>query len=186
MTELPPNLTNNFAGKIYVYHSATATYFAPSDLCGAGGLHREKIRSAPYCYRQERRDTVFIEVDGDKVGMDGMLIGRVLLFFSFRHHGDEFSCALINWFIHDSDDNEPAIDKDTGMYRVRPEKDALGHQPLQVIDIDSIVRGAHLLPIYGSECIPKGINSSNVLSCGRSFFVNHFIDYHTYELIKLL
>ena len=32
-----------FEGRIHVHHSAIATFVAPSDLCGAGGLHRERI-----------------------------------------------------------------------------------------------------------------------------------------------
>ena len=36
-----------FEGEIKVYHSAVAVYYVPSDLCGAGGLYRERIRSAP-------------------------------------------------------------------------------------------------------------------------------------------
>jgi hypothetical protein len=33
--------------RVYVYHSAVARFYAPSDLCGAGGMYRECIRSNP-------------------------------------------------------------------------------------------------------------------------------------------
>jgi len=32
-----------FEGDIKVHHSAIATFYAPSDLCGAGSMRRERI-----------------------------------------------------------------------------------------------------------------------------------------------
>jgi len=78
--------------------------------------------------------------------MAGMVIARVLLFFSFRYRQHDYSCALVNWFV--TTDEKP----DTGMWTVRPELDEVGECPtFQVIDINSIARGAHLLPVYGSS-----------------------------------
>ncbi len=74
-----------FEGDIKVYHSAIATYYAPSDLCGAGGLHREYIRSTPSFHGHRCCDTVFVVLDESKKGMEGMEIGRILLFFSFQY-----------------------------------------------------------------------------------------------------
>ena len=48
--------------------------------------------------------------------MEGMEVGHVLLFFSFQYHQHNFSCTLINWFVHD---DEP--DHDTGMWTVQIE-----------------------------------------------------------------
>ena len=36
-----------FSGRISVYHSAVTRFYAPSDLCGAGGMYQERIRSNP-------------------------------------------------------------------------------------------------------------------------------------------
>ena len=36
-----------FNSEIQVYHSAVATFYAPSDLCGAGGMWHEWIWSTP-------------------------------------------------------------------------------------------------------------------------------------------
>ncbi|KIL61333.1 hypothetical protein M378DRAFT_82595, partial [Amanita muscaria Koide BX008] len=49
-----------FTGNVYVYPSAVATYCAPSDLSGVGGMFREQIRST-HSWRSgpERRDCVF-------------------------------------------------------------------------------------------------------------------------------
>ena len=113
INDLPP-----FEGNIKVFHSAVAIYYALSVLCGAGGLRRERIRSTPSFFGHQRRDTVFVVLDEQKKGMEGMEVGRVLLFFSFHYRRKPFSCALINWFIHD---DEP--DRDTGMWTVRLEHD---------------------------------------------------------------
>jgi hypothetical protein len=55
--QAPENLSlYEFLGHIHVYHSATATFYAPSDLCGSGGLCRETIRSIPYFWGDETLD----------------------------------------------------------------------------------------------------------------------------------
>lgn len=70
-----------FAGKITVHHSAIARFYAPSDLGGAGGMYRERIRSNPNWHGCARHDTVLIDVAAPI--MRGLVIGRVRLFFSF-------------------------------------------------------------------------------------------------------
>ena len=139
----------SFEGEIRVYHSAVATFYAPSDLCGAGGLRRERIRSTPSFHGSERRNTVFVVLDEEKSGMEGMEIGQVLFFFSFHYRRKDYACALINWYVHD---DEP--DRDTGMWTVQLECDRRGQPTVEVINIDAIARGAHLLPIYGSSRVP--------------------------------
>lgn len=173
--ELPP-----FDGEIKVYHSALAVYYAPSDLCGTGGLRRERIRSTPSFFGHERRDTVFVVLDESKQGMEGMEIGRVLLLFSFFYRRKTFSCALINWFIHNEE-----RDPDTGMWTVQLERDRRGQPTVEVIDIDSIARGAHLLPVYGSSRIPDDFDHNDALDSFNSFFVNHFVDHHAHEFITM-
>ena len=41
--EVPLDDCPQFNGCIFVYHSATARYYAPSDLCGTGGMRHELI-----------------------------------------------------------------------------------------------------------------------------------------------
>ena len=112
--------------------------------------------------------------------MEGMEIGRVLLFFSFQYRRQNFSCALINWFVHD---DEP--DHDTGMWTVQMERDRYGQATVEVIDIDSIARGVHLLPVYGSSRVPNDFSHHNALDSFNSFFINHYIDHHTHEFITM-
>ncbi|KIM38198.1 hypothetical protein M413DRAFT_76253 [Hebeloma cylindrosporum] len=169
----------DFHGKLKVYHSAIARFYAPSDICGVGGMCHERIRSVP-CWRgkQPRRDTVFVETDPDVPGMRGMAIGRVLLFFSFSFRETFYPCALVNWLVLRS--NEP--DPETGLWVVHPEF-AGNHRTTAVIHLDSIARGAHLLPIYGSSPLPEDFDFTYSLDAFRAFFVNTYVDHHAHEFI---
>ena len=177
--EIPIDECPHFGFKINVYHSAVARFYAPSDLCGTGGMHRERIRSTP-SWRGEypRYDTVFVETDAELPGMRGMVIGCVLLLFSFSFRDHNYPCALIHWLVPAGD--EP--DNETGMWVVRPEFEG-NCRSLAVIHLDCIARGAHLLPIYGSSFLPEDFHFSNSLHAFRGYFVNRHADHHMYEFV---
>src|ERR1700683_4673619 len=63
---------------ITLYPSAVATYFAPSDLSGVGGMHSEHIRATPN-WRKEgpRYDTIFVNTNPAEAGMRGLDVARV-------------------------------------------------------------------------------------------------------------
>jgi len=122
-----------------------ARFYAPSDLCGAGGMYRERIHSTPiWRGAAPRYDTVFVETDPELPGMRGMMVGRVFLFFSFTFRDAHYPCALIHWY--PTVGTEP--DKDTGLWVVKPKYKTNGHQNL------AIVRG-----LYPAPQIPYGIRS---------------------------
>ncbi|KDQ53825.1 hypothetical protein JAAARDRAFT_115144, partial [Jaapia argillacea MUCL 33604] len=130
---VPIDQCPEFSGRVYVYHSAVARFFAPSDICGAGGMYRERIRSNPN-WRGEyaRYDTVFVEIDPDQSGMRGMVVGRVKLFFSFSYSGKSYPCALVEWLVRE--DDEP--DEVTGMWVVKPEYEGNGRRSMAVIHVE--------------------------------------------------
>lgn len=109
----------HFTGKIQVFHSAITRFYAPSDLCGPAGMYRQRIRCNPSWYGYPRRDTVFVVQDEDQPGMDGLLVARVHLFFSFvdDYDGETVPCALVSWFVPASRRRDP----DTGMWMVKAE-----------------------------------------------------------------
>lgn len=73
-------------------------------------------------------------------------------------------------------------DSSTGMWVVRPEM--RGSRPtLEVIHLDTVMCGAHLLPQYGFGCLPEDFNYIDSLESFKAFFVNHFVDYHVHELM---
>ena len=170
--------------KVAVYHSATATFHTPSNPSGPDGMYREVIRSTPYWPRGEipgpRRDCVFIDVGGaeDNVGMRGLLVARVYLFFKFSYGDVEYPCALVHWY---STSDEP--DATTSMWVVQPETTRGGSRNMGVVHLDSIVRGAHLLPKFLLDApVYREINYMNVLDVYASFYVNKLIDHHAFEI----
>ncbi|KAG2359222.1 hypothetical protein BDR07DRAFT_1245791, partial [Suillus spraguei] len=43
--EVDISLCPLFYSKVSVFHSATTSFYAPSDICGVSGMHRQVIRS---------------------------------------------------------------------------------------------------------------------------------------------
>jgi hypothetical protein len=169
-----------FYGHISVFHSAVARFYAPSNLCGAGGMFQERIRSTPV-WRGElaRRDTVFIETN-KLPGMRGITIGRVFLFFSFTFQDMDYPCALVHWYPLVG--TEP--DEDTGLWVVMPEFEAIGgHRSLAVIHLDCIARGALLSGVCGSSFVPEGLDYRDSLDLFQMFFVNSYADHHAHEFL---
>jgi hypothetical protein len=169
-------------GAVFVFNSALATFYAPSDLCGIGGMHRERIRATPAWKKGDietpRYDCVLVDTDSTLPGMRGLQVARVHLFFSFRFNTTVYPCALIQWF--ETIGDEP--DRDTGMWMVKPEYTGQ-NQSRSVIHLDCIMRGAHLLPIFDEKFIPRDLHYSETLDMFRAFYVNKYIDHHAFEVI---
>ncbi|KAI9448827.1 hypothetical protein BJY52DRAFT_1127182, partial [Lactarius psammicola] len=161
-----------------VHHSAVATFYAPGDLSGSGGMQRERIRSTPHFFGHPCRDTVFVVVDDSQTGMEAMEIGWVLMFFSFEYWRKTYSYALINWFVHTD-----KRDSDTGMWVVKQEFNYHGQPTVEVIHVDSIARAAHLLPVCGASQVPEEFRYHSALDTFHTFFVNHYVDHHAHEFI---
>ncbi|KAJ6579797.1 hypothetical protein B0H10DRAFT_1742518, partial [Mycena sp. CBHHK59/15] len=84
---------------VKVFPSAVATFYAPSDQSGIGGLLRERIRAVRSWHGgAPRHDCIYVEQDPEQPGFRGLLAARVLLFMSFKHAGLEYPCALVTWF----------------------------------------------------------------------------------------
>ena len=167
-----------YHGKISVYNSASSTFYAPSDLSGVGGMHREYIQATPV-WRQEgpQYDCVFVITDPELEGMRGMDIARVLCFFSFKTQGKQYPCAVVHWFDHVGD----MPDQTTGMWMVRPGF-IWGQPNFAVIHVDTIFRAAHLIPIFGQEFVPPEIKPYHCYDIFHGFYVNKFADHHAFEV----
>jgi hypothetical protein len=173
--------TTNDAKNISVYHSAIAVFCAPSNPSGVGSLYRETIRCAPRWKTGDvtahRRDCVVLNTGSDIPGMRGSNIARVHLFFSFELGDQLLTCALIHEFYKSFDDPDP----DNGMWIVEPDFDSNNYRVMSVVHVDSIVRGAHLLPVFrGDAPIPREIDFSHTLDIFTAFYVNKYIDYHAF------
>ena len=173
--ELCPEITS----KISVFHSAVATFFAPSDDSGLQGMRRERIHSCPLWWNKApRHDCALVVKDDDKPGMKGMNVVQIQLFFSFRHLDEYYPCALVEWF--STIGRSP--DLTTGMWRVKPDVPWHGHL-MSVIHLDTFLRGVHLLPIFGSNFLPINFDYTQTLDVFKAYYVNQFIDHHAHEII---
>ncbi|KAG1890562.1 uncharacterized protein F5891DRAFT_1131665 [Suillus fuscotomentosus] len=150
--------------KMTLYTSAIATFFAPSDVSGIGGMRYERIcavdtwRNGPGRY-----DCVF--------GMRGFDIAQVRLFFSFKHNGVHYPCAFVHWFKHN-----------TGMWVVEPETCEDGTRFASVIHLDCIFRAAHLMPVFGHEFVPTYLSYTQTLDAFRTYYVNKYIDHQAFAI----
>ncbi|KAG1801316.1 hypothetical protein EV424DRAFT_1545429 [Suillus variegatus] len=168
-------------GKLQVFNSASATFLAPSDPSGVGGMRREHICACPL-WRNEypRNDCVFINTNSDAQGMRGLEAARIICFFSFIHDWEGYPCALIQWLDKIGD----CANEDTGMWMVGPSFHEDGSRNLAVIHIDTTFRAAHLIPIYGSEYIPHSLKFYHSIDSFCSFYVNKFADHHAFEIVS--
>ena len=108
-------------------------------------------------------------------GMRGLLVARVYLFFKFSFAGVDYPCALVHWYTTVGTDP----DSSTGLWVVEPEYTHGQYRNMGVIHLDSVVRGAHLLPRFPSTTqLPREINYTQTLNVYQSFYVNKYVDHH--------
>ncbi|KAK7054546.1 hypothetical protein VNI00_003744 [Paramarasmius palmivorus] len=165
--------------KVWVYPSAVATFSAPSDLCGFGGMKRERIRAVDsWKHGPARHDCVFVEHDPKQPGFRGLHVARVLHFLLVQHNHQKFPCALVNWFSKVGDAPDPV----TGMWVVTPDEEDDGERRQEIISLDSILRGAHLIGMAGKEWLPNDFTFAESLDDFTAFYVNKYADHHAHEI----
>lgn len=116
--------------------------------------------------------------------MAGLSIARLKLIFSIKYDGKLIPCVVVRWFSMVSD----SPDAVTGLYRVSPEKDPATREPLyQVLHLDTVLRAAHLLPVYSTQCDRSLTpNASTSLDEYNMFYVNKYIDHHAFDSLHCL
>ncbi|KAG1791175.1 uncharacterized protein HD556DRAFT_1433032 [Suillus plorans] len=156
-------------------HCTLAFYF---DLCGVGGMHRERIRATPSWHNgPAHHDCIFLENNPTLPGFQGLYVAQVVLFLSFTHRTTTYPCALVKWFSQVGDSPCPR----THMWIVAPEFDD-DCRLISIVHLDSIMRPAHLIPVYGPQNIDRHLLHTNSLSAFASFYVNKYSDYHAFEM----
>ncbi|KAJ7027114.1 hypothetical protein C8F04DRAFT_1288082 [Mycena alexandri] len=180
LTEVPLDDCPDPPASVSVFPSAVATFYAPSDQSGIGGLLRERIRAVrSWRGGPARYDCVYVEQDTTQPGFRGLLAARVLLFMSFKYKRFEYPCALVTWF--SSIGNEPC--PDVGMWMVEPDVDRRGRRVVDIIHIDAILRGAHLIPIFGEDFLPHNFKYSSSLDSFKAYYINKYADHHSHEIV---
>ncbi|KAH7923128.1 hypothetical protein BV22DRAFT_1016022 [Leucogyrophana mollusca] len=177
--DVPAAACPRYEGRVQVFNSAAATFYAPSDPSGIGGMRREQIRACPmWRGLYPRNDCVFISTSPDAEGMRALEVARILCFFSFKHDHETYPCAVIHWFDKVGD----TADEDTGMWITRPGIREDGSRNIAIIHIDTIYRAAHLIPIYGPEFVPDNIKFYQSYDAFRTFYINKYADHHAFEI----
>ena len=143
-------------------------------------MHQERIhavkswRKGPGHY-----DTIFINTDPSALGMHGLDVACVRLFFSFSHNGIQYPCALVHWF--SCIGSSPS--GNTGMWIVEPDiSDHNGQAITSIIHLDTIVQASHLLPVFGHEYVSQTLSFTDTLDKFASFYVNKYVDHHAFEI----
>jgi hypothetical protein len=102
------------------------------------------------------------------------------LLFSFKYSGTSYPCALVEWF----NKAQKNRDTDTGLWIVQPDLRGVHKRPfMSVIHLDCLLRAVHLMPVYGPRCMPDNLRYEWSLDAFQAFYVNHYIDHHTHELL---
>ncbi|KAJ7254507.1 hypothetical protein C8J57DRAFT_1473545 [Mycena rebaudengoi] len=157
---------------VKVFPSAVATFCASSDQSDLGSMFHEGIRAVRSWWGgAPRYDCLFVEQDLDQPGFRGLL--------TMRHNRIEFPCALVTWFSAIGDRSCP----DVGMWMVEPDVDHHGQRMLDIIHIDTILRGAHLIGIYGEDFLPRYFPHSASLDRFKAFYINKYADHHSHEIV---
>ena len=69
------------------------------------------------------------------------------------------------------------------MWMVQAERSTDGLPVVSVIHTDCILRGAHLIPIFGRDYVPLELHFSDSLDAFAGFYVNRYIDHHAFEIL---
>jgi hypothetical protein len=174
LDNLPP-----FHEKITVYPSAVTTFYSPSDISRVGGMCYEHIRAVDsWSKGPAQYDCIFTVTDPDVPGMCGLNIAHVRLFFSFTFNGIKYLCTLVHWYSRAAE----SADTGTRMWVVEPDSTDDGKLFTSVIHLDTIIRTAHLLPVFGEGFVSRTLSFTDTLDEFRLFYVNKYADHHAFEI----
>lgn len=104
-----------FDGQVKVCNSVTVVFYAPIDLSGIGGMKWEIIHSCP-SWRNggPRHDCAFVYLQPRGPGMCRLNVVRILGFFTFRFHTEEYPCVVVCKYPVSNEANEDTVTLDPG------------------------------------------------------------------------
>ncbi|KAI0629516.1 hypothetical protein C8Q77DRAFT_1220222 [Trametes polyzona] len=175
----PPHIADR--ERIRVFPSARADFYDPCDArSDMEGRRHERIRATrKWRGTAPRYDCVFVNREPSLVGLRGMEVARVRVFFDFKYKAASYPCALVHWFQRMGE----APDEETGMWMARPLYHDDGAQFRSVIHLDTIVRAAHLVGVAAQRYILDDEFEYTSLDRFDVFYVNKYVDYHAFDLL---
>ncbi|KAL1724787.1 hypothetical protein EV714DRAFT_288235 [Schizophyllum commune] len=108
---------------------------------------------------------MYVLQDNDEPGFYSLYTAHVMLFFSFHHEDIKYPCALV-----------------LGLWIIEPDLSDNGQHIMDVIHVDAILHGAHLIGAAGRQKIPLCFSHTDSMDCFKAFYVNKYADYHTFEI----
>ncbi|KAI0654965.1 hypothetical protein C8Q70DRAFT_924539, partial [Cubamyces menziesii] len=87
-------------------------------------------------------------------------------------------CALVEWFSPVAD----APDEDTGLWVVEPDYHPDGRRVQDVVHLQTVLRAAHLIPVFCPDPTPVQLKQHAVLDSYRAFYVKKYTDHHAHEI----
>jgi hypothetical protein len=87
--------------------------------------------------------------------------------------------VLMHWFSYVGDSSN----YHTGMWVVQ--HDHNGSPPF-IINLDSVVHAAHLLPVFGPGPVLTTLSFTDTLDRFTQFYINKFIDHNTFKTVFLI
>ncbi|KAF9784568.1 hypothetical protein BJ322DRAFT_1007194, partial [Thelephora terrestris] len=126
------------------------------------------------------RDSVLLVTGSDTAGVRGLNVMGVHLFFSFVLK-DKFSeCALVHEYCKAFTNPDP----DNGLWIFKPDYSNDGYRIMSVVHLDLVIHDAHLLPVFKDNTpMLREINFTHTLNVFKAFYLNKYIDYHTFETL---
>lgn len=68
------------------------------------------------------------------------------------------------------------------MWIVEPDTSDDDNEPTTIIHLDTVIRAAHLLPVFGHDHVPQTLSFPDTLDTFTRFYVNKYADHHTFEI----
>ncbi|KAI6025193.1 hypothetical protein BKA83DRAFT_4124914 [Pisolithus microcarpus] len=98
----------------------------------------------------------------------------------WRQEGPHYGCAFVIMDPELEGMCGEAPDELTRMWMVHPSFTSNHQCNLAVIHVDTIFHAAHLIPLYGQDCVLREILPCHSYDTFYGFYVNKFADHHTF------
>ncbi|KAH9941883.1 uncharacterized protein BXZ73DRAFT_41443 [Epithele typhae] len=188
----------NFA-KVPVFHKIKFALPDPHDVGDPNALSQDAVHICPVRENKKGRilrsrfDTVLVrsslEPGYRARGMSDLRVAQVRVVFSLPPHSlphlfpgilpstIPLHLAYVEWFSCSS-----APDPDHGLFKVVRSRDPHGARIASVIPVEQIERSCQLFPDFG-HTVNREWTSNNVLELCSTFYLNTFLDKHTYKVV---